>query len=180
MGFCSIGAIVCSSTLAMYASREPSCREIRFSDAPPLHCLYPEAKCVVRSVFRWMKLLPNFDHAVVSIEKLEEYVLNDAHPQGKHKARVFRSVLNIEQSHAAVLADLLRKSLIRAPAEQSESNLYGDRWTTWHEIIGLNGESAVVTVAWMFKRNAEQIPVLISCYIDTGNQGTLKKRVERG
>jgi hypothetical protein len=125
-----------------------------------------------------MKLLPHFEQAVIAIEKLENYILNSEHPQGKHKARVFQSTLEIERRHANVLAELIQRSLSRAPAEQGESNEYGDCWTTWHEIIGMNGQSAVVTVAWMFKRNADQTPVFISCYIESRNQQALKKLFE--
>ncbi len=122
-----------------------------------------------------MKLLPHFEQAVIAIEKLENYVLNNEHPHGKNKALVFQSTLAIERRHANVLAELIQKSLSRAPAEQGESTQYGDCWTTWHEIIGLNSQSAVVTVAWMFKKNAEQVPVLISCYIESRKQQTLRK-----
>lgn len=125
-----------------------------------------------------MKLLPHFEQAVIPIEKLENYVLNSEHPKGKNKARVFQSTLEIERRHANVLAELIQKSLLRAPAEQGETTEYGDCWTTWHEIIGFNGQSAVVTVAWMFKKNAEQIPVFISCYIESRKQQTLRKLFE--
>src|ERR1700680_1998867 len=117
-------------------------------------------------MFRRMNLLPNREHAVISIEKLENYVLNNEHARGKHKARVFQTTLEIERRHASLLAELIERSLSRAPAEQGERSEYGDFWTTWHEIIGLNGQSAIVTVAWLFKKNAEDIPVFISCYIE--------------
>lgn len=125
-----------------------------------------------------MKLLPHFEQAVIAIEKLEKYALNSEHPQGKHKARVFQSMLGIELRHTSVLAELIRNSLLRAPAEKSEITEYGERWTTWHEIIGLNGQSAIVTVAWMFKRNAPEIPVFISCYIESRNQQALGELFE--
>lgn len=125
--------------------------------------------------FPWMKLLPNYEHAVLATEKLENYVLNSEHPQGKHKARVFLSTLEIERRHASVLGELILRSLSRAPAEEGKSSEYGAHWTTWHEIIGLNGQSAVVTVAWIFQKNAEEIPVFISCYIESRNQERLRK-----
>src|SRR5580693_5300883 len=125
-----------------------------------------------------MKLLPNFERAVVPVEKLENYILNMEHRQGKHKARVFKSALEIERRHAPILAELIHRSLERSPAERSESDDHGDRWTTWHEIIGLNGQSMIVTVAWIFKRNAEQIPVFISCYIESAKQENLRKRLQ--
>lgn len=124
--------------------------------------------------------LPNFQNALIPLEKLEDYVLNDKHPTGKHKARVFRTYLSIERRHADVLAELIRHNLPNAPAERREITDYGDLWTTWHEIIGLNARSVVVTVAWMFKKNALDTPVLISCYIETGEQERLRKLITSG
>ena len=42
-----------------------------------------------------MPKLPRPERAIVHIEKLADYCLNPEHPSGKHKARVFKSVLNL-------------------------------------------------------------------------------------
>ncbi len=94
-----------------------------------------------------MGLLPNFEQARIPIEKLENYALNPDHPAGRNKARVFRDILGIERRHATALAELIRSTLLRAHAIQRETNDFGARWTTYHEIVGLNGTSAIVTVA---------------------------------
>lgn len=39
--------------------------------------------------------LPGGEHAVVEIKKLRGYCLNPLHPRGRHKARVFSSVLGL-------------------------------------------------------------------------------------
>ena len=39
--------------------------------------------------------LPNGKKAVVEIAKLRDYCLSAAHPEGRHKARVFRAVLGM-------------------------------------------------------------------------------------
>jgi hypothetical protein len=125
-----------------------------------------------------MKLLPNFEKAVIPIEKLDEYALNPGHPEGKHKARVFKSALEIERRHAHTLAELIAAGLSKAPAERGQSTEYGDLWTTWQEVTGLNGQSAIITVAWMYKKEAPEIPVLVSCYIESRNQEKLRKLFE--
>lgn len=122
-----------------------------------------------------MTLLPNLEQAVIPLEKLGSYALNANHPEGKHKARVFKSVLGVERRHAGTLSELIRTSLPKAPAEQHESTAFGDIWITWHEITGLNGERAIVTAAWIYKKEAPHTPVLISCYIETRNQEKLRK-----
>ena|SRR5271155_816287 len=125
-----------------------------------------------------MKLLPHFEKAVILIEKLDGYALNPEHPEGKHKARVFKSVLEIERRHASTLAEMIVAGLSKAPAERGRSTEHGDLWTTWQEVTGLNGQSAIITVAWMYKKEAPRTPVLVSCYIESRNQEKLRKLFE--
>jgi len=106
---------------------------------------------------------------------LRDYILNMDHPQGRHKAIVFKSMLGIERHHAHVLAEVIRGTLGRALAQRGQVDEFGERWATYHEIIGLNGRPAIVTVAWMFKKEAPGIPVLISLYIEVEQQGKLAK-----
>jgi filamentous hemagglutinin len=119
------------------------------------------------------QLLPNLERASIPIEKLRDYVLNPDHPTGCNKARVFRAVLGMEQRHASALAEIIRDTLTRAPAKKNVESEYGNRWETQHEIIGLQGRAAIVTVAWLFKINEPDIPTLLTCYINTKNQGKL-------
>jgi hypothetical protein len=120
-----------------------------------------------------MQFLPNLEDGVLPVEKLRDYALNMEHAEGRHKAKVFKELLGIESRHANVLAELLRSTLPSAPAEQGKVDEYGDYWTTYHRIIGLNGKSAIVTAAWIFKKEQGQAPQLISCYIETKKQKKL-------
>ena len=122
-----------------------------------------------------MLTLPSFEQANIGVEKLRDYILNMDHPQGRHKATVFKSMLSIERRHANVVAEVIRGTLGRALAQKGQADEYGERWATYHEIIGLNGRSAIVTVAWIFKREAPGIPVLISSYIELEQQDKLAK-----
>jgi len=47
--------------------------------------------------------LPNAEHAIVDIAKLQDYCLDDEHPIGKHKARVFKHVLGLTRADAWTL-----------------------------------------------------------------------------
>ena len=120
-----------------------------------------------------LQTLPNPELAVIPIEKLRDYVLSPNHPRGEHKATVFKTILGIERQHASVLAEIIRSTLDRALAQKKEANEFGEQWATYHEIIGLNGRAAIVTVAWMFKRGAPDTPVLISSYVELGQQEKL-------
>jgi filamentous hemagglutinin len=121
------------------------------------------------------QLLPNLERAVIAIEKLRDYVLNPDHPKGQNKARVFKAVLGVERKHATVFAEIIKETLVRAPATKNEDSDYGSRWVTHHEIIGINGRSAIITVAWLFKAEQSEVPVLITCYIDLNRQEELRK-----
>lgn len=121
------------------------------------------------------QLLPNLEHAVIAIEKLRDYVLNPDHPKGQNKARVFKAMLGIERKHATAFAEIIKETLVRAPAIKNEDSDYGSRWVTHHEIVGINGRPAVVTVAWLFKTEQLEVPVLITCYIDVSHQEQLRK-----
>jgi hypothetical protein len=52
--------------------------------------------------------LPNGDRADLGT-KLEDYVLNQQHRRGRHKARVFASALGITRDNQEILANALRE-----------------------------------------------------------------------
>lgn len=62
--------------------------------------------------------LPNGDRAEVSLQKLVGYCLNPDHSRGKHKARVFASVLGITANNAEVLQELIQKAAIEGEVVQ--------------------------------------------------------------
>lgn len=51
--------------------------------------------------------IPNADRAVVDIAKLRDYCLNKQHPRGKHKARLFETMLRIKDLDAEELQSAL-------------------------------------------------------------------------
>ena len=48
-------------------------------------------------------LIPNAENAVVDIRKLRDYCLNPEHDDGKHKARLFSSILGMTPDNAEKL-----------------------------------------------------------------------------
>lgn len=96
--------------------------------------------------------------------KLEEYVLNPSHREGKHKARVFESVLGINESNR----DLLERAILNAVAQSSEAesrgnNGYGQCFVLRLSMTTAKG-SAVILTAWIIV-NGEDFPRLTTCYI---------------
>ena len=127
-----------------------------------------------------LSLLPHYEKASVSIDRLRGYVLNLGHPKGKHKARVFKSVLAIEHSHAEQLAKAILFSLPRSPAIKTNVDEFGERWQTYHEIVGVNGQAAIVSVAWILRPQSPETPELVTCYIDSKGQDKVSRLVREG
>ncbi len=127
-----------------------------------------------------MRLLPHYEKAVIPIEKLRDYALNPHHPAGKDKARVFKAALGIERGHADAFAQILKSSLARSPAVRGVKHRYGDEWTTYQEIVGLNGQSAVVTAGWIYRFEEPDVPVLITCYIEPQGPRRLAQALSAG
>lgn len=69
--------------------------------------------------------IPGGEFAFVDLAKLRDYCLNPSHSEGKHKARVFASVLGL----SAVDSDFLRDELLYAArvleAEIRDTDKYG-------------------------------------------------------
>lgn len=65
--------------------------------------------------------LPNGERADLGV-KLEEYVLNPLHRDGRHKARVFESALGITLANR----ELLRLAILTAAMESNDAVLRGD------------------------------------------------------
>ena len=79
-----------------------------------------------------MTRIPNGDRALVENEKLTGYILNPAHPTGRHKARVFAASLGLTVQHAEDLAQALRA----AAASSEDGELV--RTTTMARTTGLS------------------------------------------
>ncbi|HEX8424104.1 MAG TPA: hypothetical protein VF634_11860 [Pyrinomonadaceae bacterium] len=107
--------------------------------------------------------LPNADRAVVDAAKLRDYSLNPAHPEGKHKARVFRAALGLTIDDVERLREMLLEAVLIAEATPRPETLYGMRFIVDFDVTGSHG-SVAVRSAWMI-RNGEDFPRLTSCYI---------------
>ena len=107
--------------------------------------------------------LPNGDRADLG-PKLEDYSLNPFHGEGRHKARVFASVLGI----ALVNSDVLERAVKQAASTSGETESRGDNG--FGEVFVLrfpletNTGSATILAARII-RYSEDFPRLTTCYI---------------
>jgi hypothetical protein len=107
--------------------------------------------------------LPNGDRADLGT-KLEDYVLNPQHRKGRHKARVFSSVLGITRGNKQILAN----ALLKAAANSRDAIATGDQTfgATFEIRFSLTTDKGTATVlsAWIV-RHREDFPRLTTCFI---------------
>lgn len=107
--------------------------------------------------------LPNGDQADLG-QKLEDYVLNPAHREGRHKARVFESVLGLNLASRGVLRQaILEAAATSTDAELRSENEYGRLYFLSFPMRTEKGTAAIAT-AWIV-RQGETFPRLTTCYI---------------
>ena len=83
--------------------------------------------------------LPNGKRAVVEIAKVRDYCLNVAHPEGRHKARVFRAVLGIGPAESHMLQDRLLAAALDQEAAAGEVDQFGHRYVIDFPLEHLDG-----------------------------------------
>ena len=107
--------------------------------------------------------LPNGHRADLGT-KIEDYVLNASHWEGRHKARVFESVLGITLANREVLRNaVLWEAANSDDAEPLGNNGHGEVYVLRFPLETPRGRATVQTV-WII-RNGEDFPRLVSCYI---------------
>jgi hypothetical protein len=107
--------------------------------------------------------LPNPRRAVVDPAKLNEYCLNPLHLRGRHKARVFASVLGITQNNAEILRISLLNAAVQKEAIPTHRDVYGQRYMLDFNLQGPLGNAGIRST-WIVLV-AEDFPRLTSCYV---------------
>ncbi|MDX2242872.1 MAG: hypothetical protein NW224_19510 [Leptolyngbyaceae cyanobacterium bins.302] len=107
-------------------------------------------------------LIPNSENAIVDIRKLRDYCLNPEHDDGKHKARLFSSVLGITTANAEELRQILLEVIRIQEAQLGRRDEFGQRYILDFTIEWQN-RSATLRSGWMIEHGSE-IPRLTTCY----------------
>ena len=107
--------------------------------------------------------LPHLERAVVDVAKLRDYCLNLRHARGRHKAKVFASVLGITQDNAGLLRLALLGAAYSEEVTEGDKDDYGQRYVLDCEVAGPAGK-ATVRSSWIVL-SAEDFPRLTSCYV---------------
>jgi hypothetical protein len=107
-------------------------------------------------------LIPNAKNAVVDIRKLRDYCLNPEHDDGKHKARLFSSILGMTPDNAEELRQILVEVIQTHEAQLGRRDGFGQRYTLDFTIEWQN-RSATLRSGWIIEHDSE-IPRLTTCY----------------
>ena len=108
--------------------------------------------------------LPGGERAVVELAKLTDYCLDQTHPRGRHKARVFAARVGFTRAEAGLLrAELLRAAAIATTAAEGVADGHGHRFVLDLEVTGPKG-TGTVRSGWIV-RAGEDFPRLTSCYL---------------
>ncbi|MEM6590741.1 MAG: DUF6883 domain-containing protein [Cyanobacteria bacterium P01_C01_bin.73] len=107
-------------------------------------------------------LIPNSENAVVDIRKLRDYCLNLEHDDGKHKARLFLSMLGTMPDSAEELRQILLEAVKIHEARLGRKDEFGQRYTLDFKIEWQN-KSATIRSGWIIEHDSE-IPKLTTCY----------------
>ena len=107
-------------------------------------------------------MIPNAENAVVDIRKLRNYCLNPNHDKGKHKARLFSSILSMKPDNAEELRLILLEVVKTHEARLGRQDEFGQRYTIdfpieWHN------KSATLRSGWIIEHGSE-IPRLTTCF----------------
>ena len=108
--------------------------------------------------------LPNYESAIIDVNKLAGYSLNTEHPEGKHKAFVFLSVLGTGQGDKDELRLLILDAINVCVARVGKEDKFGRRYSVEFPCTR-NERTAIIKTAWII-RVGEDFPRLTSCYID--------------
>ncbi|MFA6240811.1 MAG: DUF6883 domain-containing protein [Candidatus Hydrogenedentales bacterium] len=107
--------------------------------------------------------LPNPDKAVVDMRKLRDYCLNPQSPKGRDKARVFASVLGLNQNDADTLKEVLLRAAAAEDCTPGEQDEYGRRFTIRFEMRTSRGIGWIQS-GW-FVRHDEDFARLTTCFV---------------
>lgn len=107
--------------------------------------------------------LPQHEQAVVDIQKLTAYCLNPRHPRGRHKARVFASVLGLTLEHGEILRLALLAAARDSEAIPGEKDSFGQRYVVDFMMKGPL-QTGRIRSSWIVLA-AEGFPRLTSCYV---------------
>jgi hypothetical protein len=105
--------------------------------------------------------LSNIDKAVISSEKLRDYLLSRSHPIGRFKS-VFFNKLGFSADNCEVTEEAIR-SVLEGDAQEKDVTEYGNKYEIRGVITGPSGLSVKIVTVWIILKG-ENHPRFITAY----------------
>ena len=110
-----------------------------------------------------MMKLPNPDQTYIDDNKLIRYSLNFNHADGQHKARVFKSALNLTIDDLEKLKNALFHAVLNYEAIPDKINQYGQKYIIDFPMTN-HHQTAIIHSVWIIRYN-ENFSRLVTCYV---------------
>ena len=108
--------------------------------------------------------LPNGERAVVSDEKLFQYLLNLNHPVGGPHAQLFDHLLGINLANPEPLRSALLTAAREQEATAGKTSAFGKKYEIRFEMTGKRRSHTVLSV-WIVPKGIE-VPHLVTAYVE--------------
>ena len=112
--------------------------------------------------------LPEIETALVEAEKVRDYLLNPAHPDGWGKARFFLGV-GFRREEWTVLAEALRRMARDYPVVRSVTSPHGSKYIIDGMLRTPGGQTPSVRSVWIVDARAAR-PRLVTAYPNEGEE----------
>ena len=99
--------------------------------------------------------LPHAAHVLIDEHKVRGYLLSNAHPVGRFKARVF-AALGFEASNTQAFMGELRRIASAGDVSELVETSYGRKYSVPGDLQGPIGTAGVLTV-WLLERGQERV-----------------------
>jgi hypothetical protein len=106
--------------------------------------------------------LPNAEQAIVSPEKVRDYLLSSDHRIDRSEARFF-GALGFTQDAWPRLRDALLALALEGTAEPGGTTIFGQKYTVRGIVQGPAGRSAMVVSAWIVLLG-DDVPRFVTAY----------------
>jgi len=111
-----------------------------------------------------MKLIDVVRRVIIDPRKLTGYALDPDHPVGCHKARVFQQVLGFTRDNYEALLEQIEREALTADAILKRTDAYGNYYFVDIEIIGPQGQQAVVRTGWFVATDSDEAWLTVTTY----------------
>lgn len=105
--------------------------------------------------------LPNYQIASTPQSKVQKYLLNSNHIEGKHKANVFNKRLGYHYENWDKMANEIFKEVAKCPADNKRETKHGTKYDVPMILSGIKGKSLKIKSTWQIDRGSN-IPRLIT------------------